>query len=82
MVGMQIKVVGPSCARCKSLEAKVKHVLAELDISAEVQKISDYMEIIETGILATPGLIINGQVKCTGRVPKEEEIMNWIKEAK
>jgi hypothetical protein len=56
--------------------------LAELNVAADVEKISDIKKIMEYGILSTPGLIIDGKVKSSGRIPRPEEIKAWILEAK
>lgn len=77
---MEIKILGPGCARCHDLEKRTINVLAELGIAADVQKISDIKKIMEFGILATPGLVIDGEVKCSGRIPRVEEIKKWIQE--
>ncbi|MGB9887355.1 MAG: thioredoxin family protein [Moorellales bacterium] len=75
---MEIKVLGPGCKNCQAVEARVKEVLAELGISAEVQKVTDMRQIMEYDILMTPGLVINGKVKVFGRVPSHDEIREWI----
>jgi small redox-active disulfide protein 2 len=75
---VEIKVLGPGCKNCQAVEARVKEVLAELGISAEVHKVTDLREIMEYDILTTPGLVINGKVKVFGRVPSHDEIREWI----
>jgi len=75
---MEIKILGPGCARCHDLEKRTINVLAELGVAADVQKVSDIKKIMEFGILATPGLVINGVVKCSGRIARVEEIKTWI----
>lgn len=77
---MEIKVLGPGCARCENLEKEVINALAELDVAADVKKVKDIQEIMSYKIMSTPGLVINGKVKVTGRVPKREEIKKLIKE--
>jgi small redox-active disulfide protein 2 len=78
---MEIKILGPGCARCHELEKRTINVLAELGVAADVQKIADIKKTMEFGILATPGLVINGKVKCSGRIARVEEIKTWILEA-
>ncbi len=78
---MKIKVLGPGCKNCKTLENEVKNALAELDIAADVEKIEDMNKIVEHDILMTPGLIINDKVKSSGKVPKRDDIKKWITEA-
>ena len=77
---MKIKVLGSGCRNCKVLEQEVINALAELDIAAEVEKVTDMNNIMEHDIMMTPGLVVNGRVKVYGRVPKREEIKAWIKE--
>lgn len=78
---MEIKVLGPGCPKCGEVEKRVKNALAELSIAADVEKISDIKKMMSYGILGTPGLVINGQIKCAGRIPRPEEIKAWILEA-
>jgi len=78
---MEIRILGPGCARCQELEKRTMNILAELGIAADLQKITDIKKIMEFRILATPGLVINGVVKCSGRIPRGGEIKGWILEA-
>lgn len=77
---MKIKVLGTGCRNCVKLEQEVINALAELDVAADVQKITEMNNIMEHDILMTPGLVINDKVKVSGRVPKKEEIKQWIRE--
>lgn len=79
---MKIEIFGPGCHKCGEVEKSVKMVLAELDIAADVEKVKDMAKIVDAGIMQTPGLRINGKVKCFGRIPKPEEIKKWIAEEK
>lgn len=79
---MEIKVVGTGCASCKKLEESVRAVVAENNIEAEITKISDIMEIAKSGILITPGLIIDGKIKLSGKLPEKNEVEKIILEAK
>jgi small redox-active disulfide protein 2 len=79
---LNIKILGTGCTRCKTLEKKVRD-LAELNnIQAEVLKIEDLTQIMSYSVLATPGLVINEEVKCYGSIPKDEQIITWLKESK
>ncbi|WP_291318532.1 thioredoxin family protein [Desulfonatronospira sp.] len=71
---MEIKVAGPGCPKCNQLENLVKEVVSELGMDAQVSKITDFSEIVQTGIMTTPGLIVNGKVKVSGKLPTKEEI--------
>ncbi len=79
---MKIEVLGPGCARCKEVEKRTKEVISELNISAEVVHLSDLKAITQYGVLFTPGLVINGKVKSSGRIPTKEEIAGFLKEEK
>jgi small redox-active disulfide protein 2 len=79
---MEIRILGPGCARCHDLEKRTINVLAELGLAADVRNISDIKKIMEFGIVSTPGLVIDGRVKSSGRIPSREEIKNWIREAR
>jgi small redox-active disulfide protein 2 len=78
---MEIKVLGPGCPRCGELERRVINALAELGVAADVEKITDIKKMMSFGIPATPGLVIDGRVKSTGRIPRVEDIKLWIREA-
>jgi small redox-active disulfide protein 2 len=78
---MEVKVVGPGCPKCDMVEERVKGVLAGLGIAADIEKITDIRRMISSGILATPGLIINGRIVSQGRIPRVEDIEAWIREA-
>jgi small redox-active disulfide protein 2 len=78
---MQIKVLGPGCLNCKTLEKSVLTALAELGVAASVEKVTDIKKIMEFRVLSTPGLVIDGKVVCSGRVPRLEEIKAWIQAA-
>lgn len=79
---MKIEVFGPGCHRCVEVEKSVKSVLSELNIVADVEKVKEITKIVDAGIMHTPGLRINGKIKCFGRIPKTEEIKKWITEEK
>jgi small redox-active disulfide protein 2 len=71
---MEIKVLGTGCPKCKTLEKVTKDALAELNISADIDKVEDIMKIMEYGIMLTPGLVVNGKVVLSGRVPSFNEV--------
>lgn len=78
---MNIKILGTGCSRCANLEKKVKETVADNNVEAVVEKVTDLQEIMKYGILMTPGLVINEKVVHYGSVPKEGEILKWIREA-
>ncbi len=75
---MEIKVLGPGCAKCSKTEKLVQEVIKETGVDASVEKVTDMMQIASYGVFGTPSVIINGEVKCTGKVPKKEDIKTWI----
>jgi small redox-active disulfide protein 2 len=77
---MDIKILGPGCPRCSEVSKHAAEALAELGVAADVEKVTDFKKIAEYKIFATPGVVINGKIKCTGRIPEREEIKNWIRE--
>ena len=79
---MKIEIFGPGCHRCLEVEKTVRDALKELAIDADVEKVKDMVRIVDAGIMQTPGLRINGKIKCFGHVPKVEEIKKWISEEK
>ncbi len=77
---MEIKVLGPGCANCRKREELAKQAVKELGIAAEVVKITDIGDIARHGILSTPGLIVNGKVKHTGKpLPSLDKVKELIK---
>ena len=79
--GVQIKVLGPGCTQCDRLEQELMQVTAEFDIMADIEHVRDIKQIGEYGVMGTPALIINGEVKSVGRVPPRNKIIEWLKEA-
>jgi small redox-active disulfide protein 2 len=77
---LEIKILGTGCPRCSELEKRVINALAELKLAADVQKVTDIKKIAEHKVIATPGLLINGKVKSSGRLPSAEEISTWIRQ--
>ena len=77
---MQIRILGPGCPRCHEVEKRTINALAELDVAADVQKVKDIKKIADYRIFATPGLVINGKIKCSGRIPTQDEIKSWIRQ--
>ncbi|MCK9604741.1 MAG: thioredoxin family protein [Candidatus Omnitrophica bacterium] len=76
---MKIEVVGPGCARCITVEKNVREAVRQLGISAEVIKVTDVAEFAKKGIMFTPGIIVDGQVKFSGKIPTVDEIKGILK---
>ena len=78
---LSILVLGPGCYNCQKLEAMCKEVVSKNDLEAAVEKITDLNQIHALGVMMTPGLVINGKVVSSGRVPSKSTIEQWILEA-
>jgi small redox-active disulfide protein 2 len=78
---MHIKVLGSGCAKCHSLEDKVRKIVEENAIDAVITKVTDIQQIMSYGIMMTPGLVINEKVISVGTVPPDAQILKWLKEA-
>lgn len=77
---ISVKILGPGCSKCKTLEAKVKDIVAKHNIDAAVSKVEDINEMMSYGIMMTPALVVNEKVKSYGIIPKDDQIINWLKE--
>lgn len=75
---MIIKILGKGCPKCKRLEQLIKEVLAEMNLSAEVEKVTSMDAIMAYDIISTPALVINEAVVSSGRIPAKKEISEWI----
>lgn len=75
---MQIKVLGTGCANCKKLESNVKAAVKELGIEATVEKVENINDIIAFGVMKTPALVIDGQVKVAGKILGVKEIKKYL----
>ncbi len=78
--GLTIEILGPGCPRCHRLAAETKNALAELQLTASVEHVREPGAIAKYGFLATPALIIDGQVRSSGQVPSKEKIKEWLRE--
>lgn len=71
---MNIKILGPGCRNCVNLEKQTRKAVDAPGLDAEIEKVTDYAEIMSYGVLSTPGLVVDGKVLVSGRVPKAAEI--------
>lgn len=75
---MEIKVLGTGCAKCKQLEQVVRDAVAEMGIDATVEKVTELTDIMAYGIMSTPGLVVDGEVRLAGRLPKLDEMKSLL----
>ncbi|WP_374242433.1 thioredoxin family protein [Zoogloea sp.] len=78
---LNIKVLGPGCANCRKLEEIAREAVASLGVAAEIDKVTDMQQIIDYGVLKTPGLVINGKLVSSGRIPAPQSVADWIRAA-
>ena len=74
----EIKILGPGCPRCEELFSRVKTVARELNLDCKIAKVSDINEIAAYGIMMTPALVVDGQVKCVGKIPPSDELKSML----
>jgi hypothetical protein len=79
--GLEIKVLGVGCPRCEKLEQDLMAIMAELNIAAGLEHVRDPIEIAKYGVMGSPALIIDGQVKAVGSVPPKNKLKEWLVEA-
>jgi small redox-active disulfide protein 2 len=79
--GLVIRILGPGCVSCNTLQKTVIEVMAELGVAADVFQVHDLDEIGRFGVTKTPALVINGEVKSAGRMPRRDQVVDWIREA-
>ncbi|NMC45507.1 MAG: thioredoxin family protein [Chloroflexi bacterium] len=78
---VEIKILGGGCANCKRLEQIARRVVEKNGIEADFIKVTNYNEIADMGVMSTPGLVVNGKVVSSGRIPAEVEVEDWINDA-
>ena len=75
---MEIKVCGPGCASCDKTRQIVEAAIAATGVEATLTKVTDFQEIAKMGIFSTPAVVINGEVKAVGSVPKQSQVEGWL----
>ncbi len=78
---LTIKILGTGCPNCKKVEEVARRAVASLSIPAQFEKVTSMADIMAYDILATPGLVINERVVCSGRIPTEAEVTTWLADA-
>jgi small redox-active disulfide protein 2 len=77
---MKVRILGTGCSKCRDLEQKIRLLDSTHHLNLDIEKVTDLREIMNYGILATPGLVIDGVVKSAGSVPNDERLLTWLKE--
>ena len=75
---MEVKILGPGCPKCEQTEKVVKEAIKEAGIEAKVEKVKDAVDIASYGVFGTPAVVIDGEVKSVGKIPKKEDVLKWI----
>lgn len=75
---MKIEILGMGCPKCKKLYENTQTAVKESGVQAEIAKVEDIQKIMDYGLMSTPAIAINGQVKAAGRIPAPDEIKKWI----
>ena len=78
---LTIKILGPGCANCKRLEEIARKSAADMGVEAEFVKVTEYNDILAYNILSTPGLVVNGKLVNSGRIPAPASVTAWIADA-
>lgn len=76
---MKLEILGTGCPKCMKLEELARKAASDLGIEAEVKKVKDVKEIMRYGVMITPALVVDGEVKVAGKIPSLEEIKKMIK---
>jgi small redox-active disulfide protein 2 len=76
---MKVIILGPGCSKCRTLEERIRALVAKHQLAVEVTKVTDLQEIITYNIMMTPGLVIDGELKSVGAVPKDDLLLQWMK---
>jgi small redox-active disulfide protein 2 len=76
---MKIEILGVGCAKCHKLEELVREIVTKEGINADISKVEDFKKIMNYGVMTTPALVIDGEVKAAGKIPTEDQIKGWMK---
>ncbi len=77
---MEIKILGTGCPKCRRLEQLTREAVTEAGVDATITKVTDIDSIMSYPITSTPGLVIDEELKSSGRLPRKKEIIDWIQE--
>lgn len=79
---MEIQILGPGCTKCKRLEKMTAEMVAENGLQAKIEKVEDIFKIMQYGVMSTPGLVIDGKVVLSGRLPSASELKEILMKSK
>ena len=77
---MEIKILGPGCPKCAQTAKVVMDAIAETGVAADVEKVTDVMKIAGYGVMMTPAVVVDGDVKLVGKIPNKEQVKSWLTE--
>lgn len=76
---MEIKILGPGCAKCHQVEKLVKEAVTEMGSDAKIDHVTDFKEIAAYGVFTTPSVVVDGKVVSVGKIPRKEDIRDWLR---
>lgn len=76
---MEIKILGPGCPKCQQTEKVVKEAVAESGVNAQIEKVTNVLDIARYGVFGTPAVVVDGEVKSVGKIPTKADVLKWIK---
>ncbi len=76
---LRVQVLGVGCSKCNALEEKIRRLATQHQLDIQIEKVNDLKEIMKYGVMMTPGLVIDGILKCYGTIPKDDQLLNWMK---
>ena len=76
---MEVKILGTGCPKCKALAEKVQFIAQENGLPIKLEKVTDLTEIMNYGVMMTPAIVVSGEVKAAGKIPKDDDILKWLK---
>ncbi|MCP4355681.1 MAG: thioredoxin family protein [Proteobacteria bacterium] len=75
-----IKVLGSECcSTCTNLKDRIQTLIEDKHVDAQVEKVTDIVEVMKYGVMSSPSVVVNEEVKCSGRIPNAEELQEWLK---
>lgn len=77
---LNVKILGSGCANCKRLEQNVRAVAAKHNLELEIEKVTDYAEIMKWNLLSTPGLVVDGKLVSAGIIPNDQRLLDMLKQ--